>query len=175
MPARSRTEYRIALPAPPPPRRTGACVGLKVRNPTLEQAEPLGALLLDAYRGTPDDEGETAADAVAEVKGYFAGKHGRAMPEASTVAWRGQEPVALCFVAWWQARDVPFIAFIGTRADSKGSGIARLLLGESLRRLSRAGHAECRAVITDGNAPSEALFKGRGFIPVADARGALKS
>jgi ribosomal protein S18 acetylase RimI-like enzyme len=138
-------------------------VGLKLRQPARADAPALGGLLLDAYRATVDDEGEDLGAAIAEAEGYFAGTHGRAMPGASVVAWRGEVPVAGCLVGWWAARDCPFIVFVAVRTDSKGAGVGRLVLGESVRRLGRAGHKEVRAVVTQGNAASQALFKSRGF------------
>jgi hypothetical protein len=128
----------------------------------------LGELLLDAYRGTIDDEGETLKRAIAEMQGYFDGKYGRALPEASAVAWRGPVPVSLSLVSWFAPTDCPFISYVATRSDSKGVGVGRLVLCESLRRLGRNGYGQVRAFITKGNAPSEALFKGRGFAPVAN-------
>lgn len=42
--------------------------------------------MLAAYRGTPDDEGETLADAVAILRSAMAGAFGPWLPEASFVA-----------------------------------------------------------------------------------------
>lgn len=158
-----RREWRRALPADVKAERTGACVGLKLRRPAEADALALGAMLLDGYRGTPDDEGEDDARAVEEIHGFFAAKHGRPLVDASVVAWRGDLPVAGSFIGWWDARACPFVVFVVTRADQKRAGVGRLVLSESLRRLGRAGHREMRAVITAGNTPSERLFAALGF------------
>lgn len=138
-------------------------MGLKLRRPARGEAAAVGALLLDAYQGTTDYEGEDLPRSVGEVEGFFEGKHGRPLPEASVVAWRGDLPVAACFIGWWALRNSPFVVFVATRSDSKRGGVGRLVLGESVRRLARAGHPEVRAVITEGNTASEALFRSLGF------------
>jgi len=158
-----RREWLRPLPADVKAERTGACVGLKLKRPADADAAALGAMLLDGYRGTPDDEGEDDAKAVAEIHGFFAGNHGRPLVDASVVAWRGDLPVAGSFIGWWDGRACPFVVFVVTRADQKRAGIGRLVLGESLRRLGRAGHGEMRAVITAGNTASERLFASLGF------------
>ena len=43
-----------------------------LRQPTLADAEPLAELMLDAYRGTIDDGGETIDNARDEVASYMA-------------------------------------------------------------------------------------------------------
>jgi GNAT superfamily N-acetyltransferase len=136
---------------------------LKLRRPLPLETEALGALLFDAYRGTVNDEGEDLPAAVAEAEGYFAGKHGRPMPDSSVVAWRGDLPVGGCFVGWWAARDCPFIVFVAVREESRGVAVGRLVLGESVRRLGRDGEREVRAVITKGNGASRTLFHACGF------------
>lgn len=52
---------------------------------TLADADALGALLLEAYRGTPDDEGETIEDARRIVREPSAPRRGRrsARPDQS--------------------------------------------------------------------------------------------
>lgn len=164
MAGRARDGWRLTLPRSPSTARKGACVGLKLRPPRPEDADALGALMLDAFRGTVDYEGEDLAAAVAETRGYFEGKHGGPpMLDESVVAWRGETPVGACLVGEWTENGSPFIAFVFTSAESKGAGVARLLLAVSVRRLSRAGAPQVLAVITRGNAPSERLFSSLGF------------
>ena len=163
MARRLRPEYVLTLPSPVKPQRTGACVGLKLRRPEAADADLMGALLLDAYRGTVDDEGEDLEDATAVARGYFNGENGRVLPELSVGAWRGDALVAICAVAWLERRDCPFVAYIATASGAKRQGVGRLVLGETVRRAGRAGHGEIRAFITRGNTPSENLFGALGF------------
>ncbi len=160
---RVRHEWRRALPLEALPPRTGACAGLKLRRPQLTDIDALGALMLDAHLGTIDYEGEDLAAAVAVVRGFFEGVPHVGDVAASLVAWRGESPASLCLIGTWAERSCRFVQHIATAPAEKGRGVGRLVLSESLRRLSRAGHAEVRAVITVGNAPSESLFRRLGF------------
>lgn len=56
--------------------------GVTCRNPDVRDKEDLAILLYAAYRGTIDDEGETFADAVAEVDKLFAGPTGNSFRTA---------------------------------------------------------------------------------------------
>lgn len=168
MARRLKPEYRLTLPSPVKPKRTGACVGLKLRRPTARDTDAMGALLLDAYRGTVDDEGEDLAAATAFAKGFLDGEHGRAMLDLSVAAWRGPSLVAVCAVAWLDFRTCPFVVYVATASDAKRQGVGRLVLGESIRRAGRAGHPQLRAFITKGNGPSQALFASMGFERVHD-------
>jgi GNAT superfamily N-acetyltransferase len=166
MARRLRPEYVLALPSPVKPERKGACVGLKLRRPTAADAERMGALLLDAYKGSIDDEGEDLEAATAVARGYFEGENGRVLPDLSVSAWRGPTLVAICAVAWLDVRACPFVAYVATASDAKRQGVGRLVLGESIRRAGREGHPEIRAFITMGNTPSEHLFEALGFVRV---------
>lgn len=164
MPGRARDGWRLRLPSAPSTARKGACVGLKLRPPRREDADAVGAVMLDAFQGTIDYEGEDLAESVRAFGSYFDGKYGGPpMVGESVVAWRGDEPVGACLVGEWTEKESPFIAFVFTGAKSKGAGVARLMLAVSVRRLSRAGHPQVLAVITRGNTPSEALFRSLGF------------
>jgi RimJ/RimL family protein N-acetyltransferase len=160
VPDRLRHVYRLALAGhrgrvsgPPAP-------GWRLSAPTEADSEALAELMLDAYRGTIDYDGETLAEALAEVRGYFARP---AWPRAS---WLGYVPgslVGACLVEHWPAVGAPLIAYVMTAARWKGRGVASALLDASLQGLAGLGETEVWAVITAGNAPSEALFRRAGF------------
>ena len=123
----------------------------------------MGRLLLDAYHGSIDDEGEDLPAALGVARDYFGGKNGAVMTEVSVSAWRGPSLVAICAVAWLEVRACPFVAYVATASDAKRQGVGRLVVGESIRRAGRDGHKEIRAYITMGNTPSEQLFEALGF------------
>ena len=54
--SRTRSRYRLALPAAPAVLPIHPTVGA-LRNPRPEETEALAELMLDAYAGTIDDEG----------------------------------------------------------------------------------------------------------------------
>jgi GNAT superfamily N-acetyltransferase len=151
------------------PKRTGACAGLKLRATEARDSEAMGALLLDAYRGTIDDEGEDMRAAIGVARDFFAGANGRVQYDITVGAWRGETLVAVCAVAWLDTRACPFVAYAATASEAKRQGVGRLVVGESVRRAGKAGHKEIRAFITEGNTPSERLFGALGFEPVRES------
>ena len=151
-----RHEYLRALGRPVP---KGAVAGGGARHPTSDDAEWLAQLMLDAYRGTIDDEGETISDAREEVARYLAG---RPLLEHSWLRLEDADAVAACLVAW-STRECPMVAYVMTASAWKGRGLASTLVELSLRSLAQAGHAEVRAWITEGNVPSETVLRRAGF------------
>lgn len=137
-----------------------------MRHPAPGDAEALAALMIDAYRGTIDDDGETLDDARAEIDRYLSGAGLAPLLEYSWVAGQGVLDAA-CLVAYWPARNCPLFAYVMTRASARGQGYAARLVAASLRDLAEAGYAEARAVITEGNTSSESLFVRLGFQRVA--------
>lgn len=152
----SRHEYLCELHAPvaPAPRNDS------IRHPTPADAEALAQLMLDAYLGTMDYEGETIDEARDEVARYFAG---RPLLEHSRLRIADGEPVSACLVSHWGERACPIVSYVMTAPAWKSRGLAAELLGQSLASLAESGHAEVRAVITEGNLPSEAVFRRAGF------------
>ena len=67
-------------------RRMPVSTGWHVRPVLSSDREALSALLYGAFRGTVDDDGETFADASAEIGKTFAGAYGRLLPECYFVA-----------------------------------------------------------------------------------------
>lgn len=137
-----------------------------MRRPASSDAEGLAELMLDAYRGTIDYDGETLDDSRSEIASYFDESDLPPLPQYSWVL-ATDEIIAACLVSYWPARDRPLIAYVMTRALAKGQGYAARLVVASLRDLAEAGYAEARAVITEGNTPSERLFARLGFQRVA--------
>ncbi|MDX1615368.1 MAG: GNAT family N-acetyltransferase [Candidatus Promineifilaceae bacterium] len=156
-----RFEYHLRLPTSQPARAPPPDVTL--HRPRPDDGQAMAHLMLDAYRGTIDYDGETLADAQAAVDDYL---HGSARPLLDQ-SWLAQHPqdgfVSACLVAWWPARDRPLIAYVMTQAGWKGRALATTLLAYSLHDLAQAGYNDVRAVITAGNRPSETLFARAGF------------
>jgi GNAT superfamily N-acetyltransferase len=154
--ARTRSEYRRSLGAPPP--APANRLGAHAIVPAVE-ADPdaLAALLLDAYRGTIDDDGEGEDDARAAIDHYL----GQLVPPYSVIVELDGRPVSLSFVVLVQGRH--YIDPVATSAAHKRQGLGVEAVGTSLRRLNRDGVDEVGAVITDGNLASERLFARLGF------------
>ena len=84
----------------------------------------------------------------------------------------GHDLASACLVGMWDARQRPLIYSIMTAALWQENGLARLGLHLAIGSLIENGFAELRAVITDGNVPSETLFKHTGFRRVAQRKAA---
>lgn len=130
-----------------------------VRHPVAEDAEALAGLMLDAYLGTIDYEGEGIEEARDEVAGYLDGKP---LLELSWLRLADATPVSACLVAW-SRYGCPIVSYVMTAPHRKSTGLASDLLARSLASLAEAGHGEVLAVITEGNTPSETVFRKAGF------------
>ena len=122
-----------------------------------DDAEALATLLLDAYRGTVDDEGEDEEAARAAIDEYFK----RMLRPHSVVLEDHDSLGAMSVVVVVAGRH--YIDPVATAARRKRAGLGRAVVLASLRSLADHGVSEVGATITDGNTPSERLFAGLGF------------
>jgi GNAT superfamily N-acetyltransferase len=134
--------------------------------------EALGELMLNAYRGTLDDEGESLEQACDEVRRFFDRSVGPAEAAACIIGELDGEPVcaSLC-CAWDGGGHVPagpLIAYVVTAPAWQGRGLGAAAVSRSLRVLAQARRERIYAVITDGNHPSEATFRRLGFDAMTD-------
>ena len=137
--------------------------GFLTRNPTSQDISELAELMLDAYKGTVDYDGEGMPESVKEVKSYFERADSVAMLEQSFVAVAGNRLAAACLMSKWEKREEPLIAYIMTRASFKGRGLASALTSLMLESLRDSGRPGVTAFVTDGNTPSEKLLSRLGF------------
>ena len=139
-----------------------------IRSPQVIDQEDLARLMLDAYKGTIEDDGKTYEDTLNEIRAYFAGERGgSAREDCSKVYELRRKIVSACLVAEWAERQMPIIVDVMTDSEMKRQGLARSLLFTTLRSLRDLEYSEVQAVITDGNIPSEKLFAQLGFERVA--------
>jgi L-amino acid N-acyltransferase YncA len=153
---RTRSEYRLK-PLEPfalPPSQ------LDARRVEVGDRDRLALLVLDAYRGTVDDEGESLDDAFLAIDAWFAAIEW----EHSFVLDRDGELIAASFVV--VVEGVRYIDPVLTAPDHKGHGLGTAMVCRSLRSLAADDVREVGATITDGNEPSERLFARLGFVRV---------
>jgi RimJ/RimL family protein N-acetyltransferase len=129
------------------------------RHATPDDHEPLAQLMLDAYDGTIDYDGETIVEARDEVRRYL---DGAPLLDCSWVRIEDGEPVSAVLVGW-STRDCPIVSYVMTTPAWKGQGLAADLLARALASLSGLGHQDVVAWVTEGNTPSERLLARAGF------------
>jgi GNAT superfamily N-acetyltransferase len=148
----------VPVPVPTEPR---------ARAPTPADQAALAELMLAAYRGTVDDEGETLEDAMVVMQQWADGDFGQPMWAVSEVVERhaeGHSPlVAATLVTLWQ--DLPLVAFVMTHPAWQRQGLARAGLQRAMQRLSAGDETVLRLVVTASNAPAMALYEQLGFVP----------
>ncbi|MDX2344566.1 MAG: hypothetical protein QNL12_12915 [Acidimicrobiia bacterium] len=157
----TRHEYRLTKPQFLP---SGRLIpdDHRVRAATAEDHHELADLMMDAYLGTIDYEGETPEQAVEEVGGYL---ETEAYLEVSRVAV--YDGVIQSAVMMSRIAGVPLVGFVMTRAAAKGQGLGSALLDVATAAVWATGAEEMRAFITEGNLPSEAIFVKAGYEVIA--------
>lgn len=134
-----------------------------LRHRTVERSDApaLGELMVAAYRGTVDDEGETREDAVAEVEQVLDGSYGPFVFDASFVVEGDDGLVGASLVAVWESH--PLLLYLVVRPESKRRGIGSALLLQTGTALAAAGHPELDLFVTETNEPAVALYRKLGF------------
>ncbi len=148
-----KNRYEIDLTCRPAPRPLSP----GVRNLECRDLRQLAELMLDAYAGTIDSEGETLEDAIDEVGAYFGAEP---LLRHSFLLERDGSILAAVLVSF-QERN-PFIPYVITAPKHKNQGLAASITSSALDSLKTAGFSTAVLFITDGNAPSEALFAKLG-------------
>lgn len=129
---------------------------------TPDDLHPLAQLMLDAYRGTIDSEGETLQDAVDEVSSYF--DDSPLLEHSFQVRAEDGQPVSAVLVS--QQDEDAFIGYVITDPEHKGRGLATEVTSRALSSLQSAGYGRVVLYITEGNKPSERVFRGLGAFPI---------
>ncbi len=120
----------------------------------------LAQLLLDAYAGSVDDEGENLDDALSEITEYFE----RLVWPHSYVVASGEQLQAMSLMI--VSDGVHYINPVATASSHKRRGLGRTAVMTSIRSLVDTSIDQVGATITDGNVPSERLFASLGFARV---------
>jgi len=149
---RARSEYRLS-----PVRVAVSSAPLPTVHPDQQQRDRLAALMLDAYRNTIDDEGESLDDALNAVDYYLAS----ILRLHSYVVLDGTDVVGFAFVV--VVNGVHYIDPVVVASARKRLGVGEALVRRCLNSLADEGISEVGATITDGNVASERLFIKLGF------------
>ncbi len=146
-----------------------AHLGLRPFTPA--DAEPLAHLMLDSYRGSVDDNGETLDDARRDVTKLLAGEFGALDWGASTVV-EGPDGLASATIVTRDRVAPPpldpgeaFLAFSMTAPPCKRRGLARAGLTQLIATLQTRGESRLHLVVTRTNTPAVSLYRSLGFMP----------
>jgi len=148
---RTRSDYRLTIPSDLPPTTPGL-VALSAA-PRVGLAE----LMLAAYQGTIDDEGETLDEALEAIDYYCA----NCLDDHSFVLIEAERPVAMSLVLIGH-QELHYIDPVAVADSHKRQGLGLQLVQACLASLAATGVTEVGATITDGNVASERLFASLG-------------
>ena len=137
-----------------------------VRPVTSEDLEALADLMLLAYQGTVDYDGESREEALVEVRRTLEGDYGSLLFPASLVIERGERLASVTLVTLHGEPLRPFLAFSMTHPEEKRQGLAAGLLRRTVNRLLEEGYEELYLVVTRSNHPAVRLYERLGFRPV---------
>jgi len=151
---------RMTVPLGPSTAAAEPLDGSRPLDPASDR-EGLARLMLAAYRGTVDDEGETEDDAIAAIDMLLAGEFGAYDDEATEVVERDGAIVAATLLTAWEGG--PFIAFSMTDPGHQRQGLARGGLLRAMARLAARGEPRLDLVVTAANDRAVALYRSLGF------------
>lgn len=148
--------YEIDLSRRPAPTEA---TGSRFTTRTLDASDrdDLATLILGAYLGTIDYEGETIVEAGEAIDDWLDGEplmaHSHAAIENDTI---------VSATLTMTLDDLPFISIVMTDPASKAKGYGTAVVKATLESLRSQGHDKVAFYITDGNTASEALFNNLG-------------
>jgi GNAT superfamily N-acetyltransferase len=121
----------------------------------------LAHLMIGAYRGTIDDEGETLDEAAAEIQATMDGKYGEFLSTCSFAIELDGVLVSACLVTFWEG--MPLIAFTMTHPDRQNRGLMTGILKRSINAMIAEDHDEVRLLVTKANLPAVHVYERLGF------------
>jgi len=137
------------------------------RPVTQRDATLLGALMYDAYHDTIDDEGETPAEAGAEIEGTLNGKYGPLLDTCSLLVEEPGLALGATIITDWADERTghrqPLLAFLMTHPDASGKGLGTFLLSASINALLARGESELVLFVTVGNSAAQHIYQKLGF------------
>jgi GNAT superfamily N-acetyltransferase len=123
----------------------------------------LGILMLEAYRGTIDYEGETLKDAIEEIQNTFEGKYGVFLQSCSFLIEKNEQALSACLITFYEKMNMPLVAYMMTHPRYKNLGMGTFLLKKCMNALLDSGYEELCLVVTEGNDPAYNLYERLGF------------
>lgn len=136
-------------------------IEFQTRNIKESDLDELSSVMLDAYKNTVDDEGETLADAQQEIRSVFAGKYGEFLPEASFLIEFENKISSVILICLFEGK--PLITYVFSSKRFSGRGMAEYLIRKSINSLSELGYDELALFVTKENTDAIRLYEKIGF------------
>lgn len=140
---------------------------LAIRPATLEDADDLAALMVEAYIGGQGVHSDEALDAaLAEVHKFFGGLYGEPILGSSMVAVTVEGLASASLVSRYQG--APLLALLMTAGVWKHRGLARATVQSSMNSLLEGGDTTLALIVTAANRPALELADDFGFRDFTD-------
>ena len=152
---RVRYEIDLSVWRPRPDER-----GTMIRRLDPADQAALARLLLDAYVGTVDYEGETLPEATKEIVAWL--RDSPMLDHSYGAVVAGHLVSAVLMMAF---DDAPVVRALMTAPAHKGAGLGRAVTEAALASLRGSRYESVVLYITKGNTPSERLFTAAGAVP----------
>lgn len=120
----------------------------------------LAELMLAAYRGTVDDEGEDLDDTLTEIRATLSGEYGPLLSSASG-AFCDDDGVASAIFVTGRA-EIPLISYVVTAPNRQRRGLGTTLIERACAVLAAQGYKDVELAVTVGGA-GEQLYRRLGF------------
>jgi ribosomal protein S18 acetylase RimI-like enzyme len=131
------------------------------RAAELADAPALGALMLAAYQGTIDYDGETPEQAEQAARAMLAGEYGALIEGCSFVTERDGQPIGASIITLWNG--APLVCDIMVHPSWKNRGLGTFLLRQSAGALFARGYPNLRLFVTHGNDNALHVYQKLGF------------
>lgn len=125
-------------------------------------------LMVDAYRGTIDDNGETLEEAIKMTQDTFAGGIGPFLKGCSWLIERDGTVLACTLVTMWHG--APLLAEVLTHPSAQNQGLGAFLIKKSCAALHAHGYSDLTLFVTKGNLPAQHLYEKLGFQVVEEIK-----
>jgi len=121
----------------------------------------LGALMLAAYEGNIDYEGETLEEAIAAAQTMLDGRYGPLLDCCSFVIEQAGQAIGACIITLWKG--TPLVCDIMVYPAHKNHGLGTLLLKQSAKALFEQGYRDLLLYVTVGNDNAQHVYEKLGF------------